>query len=99
MKIRAPMASLYVLGNPDHYTEHKFIPFYWRGYVKEVLSAWDKVQATENVSDLDSLTNKVVINKNQGWFIGLSKVSDYVYCPSAYEDKSLYNWIQRYKKS
>ncbi|KDR65184.1 hypothetical protein GALMADRAFT_43591, partial [Galerina marginata CBS 339.88] len=35
MEIGSPMASLYLLGNPDHYTQHKFIKFYWRLYVRK----------------------------------------------------------------
>ena len=31
----APMISMYLLGNPDHYTDHTFIPFYWQPYVQE----------------------------------------------------------------
>ncbi|EPS93728.1 hypothetical protein FOMPIDRAFT_1094484, partial [Fomitopsis schrenkii] len=36
----APMACMYLLGNPDHYTSHKFKPFYWRNYKYEVMKAW-----------------------------------------------------------
>ena len=28
-----PMASLYLLGNPDHYASHKFVTVYWKNYV------------------------------------------------------------------
>ncbi|KIM72479.1 hypothetical protein PILCRDRAFT_81835, partial [Piloderma croceum F 1598] len=64
MEIGGPMASLYILGNPDHYTDHRFVPFYWRGY-----------------------------------FIGLSKVNDYVYRPSTYDKVSLYDWIRFSEKT
>jgi len=40
LEIGGPMASLYILGHPDHYTDHKFILFYWKVYIKEVLNAW-----------------------------------------------------------
>jgi hypothetical protein len=95
-EIGGPMASLYILGNPDHYTGHKFVPFYWRGYVKEVLSAWDEDHA---IADLEGVKDKVVIDKNEGQFVGLSKVSDYVFRPSMYEHVSLYDWIRLYHKS
>ena len=93
------MASLYILGNPDHYTGHKFVPFYWRGYVKEVLNAWTEVQGSETITDLDDIPDKVVINKSQGQFIGLSRVNDYVYRPSAYDKVSLYDWIRLAEKT
>ena len=98
MEIGSPMASLYILGNPDHYTKHKFIPFYWRGYVKEVLSAWEG-DDSDKIPDLEHVPDKVVINKSHGGFIGISKVSDYVYRPVMYEDISLYDWIRFYKKA
>jgi len=28
-----PMISMYLLGNPDHYTGHTFVPVYWQSYV------------------------------------------------------------------
>jgi hypothetical protein len=31
----APMIAMYLLGNPDHYTSHTFVPFYWQPYVQE----------------------------------------------------------------
>ena len=36
MEIGSPMASMYLLENPDHYTSHKFIPFWWKSYVNDV---------------------------------------------------------------
>jgi len=35
MEMGSPMISMYLLGNPDHYTDHKFIPFYWQSFVAE----------------------------------------------------------------
>jgi hypothetical protein len=31
----APMIAMYLLGNPDHYTSHTFVLFYWLPYVIE----------------------------------------------------------------
>ncbi|KAJ6549429.1 hypothetical protein DFH09DRAFT_926166, partial [Mycena vulgaris] len=42
MEIGSPMASMYLLQNPDHYTSHKFTVFWWRNYVSEVRRAWHK---------------------------------------------------------
>ncbi|KZT13897.1 hypothetical protein NEOLEDRAFT_1082119, partial [Neolentinus lepideus HHB14362 ss-1] len=41
MEIGAPMASAYLLCNPDHYASHHFQTVYWRSYVSEVLKSWD----------------------------------------------------------
>jgi len=32
LEIGGPMASMYLLGNPDHYTSHKFQVVYWKNY-------------------------------------------------------------------
>jgi len=36
MEIGSPMASAYLLGQPDHYTSHKFRVFYWHSYISEI---------------------------------------------------------------
>ena len=33
MEIGSPMAFMYFLWNPDHYTSHNFIPFWWKSFV------------------------------------------------------------------
>ncbi|KAF8580556.1 hypothetical protein K439DRAFT_1648184 [Ramaria rubella] len=35
MEIGAPMASAYLLEQPDHYTSHRFKPFYWMPFVRQ----------------------------------------------------------------
>ena len=92
MEIGSPMASLYLLGNPDHYTSHKFIPFYWRNYVKEAKNAW-KTEVEEDTAA------KIMLQKNRSQYIGVSKVDDYIYCPAIYNDVYLYDWIRLSEKS
>ncbi|KAF9050083.1 hypothetical protein BJ165DRAFT_1414092 [Panaeolus papilionaceus] len=41
MEIGAPMACLHLLGNPDHYTSHEFVCFYWKNFVRFIQSQWD----------------------------------------------------------
>ena len=42
LELGSPMICLYLLGNPDHYTSHQFVPFYWLSFVQEVRKAWDE---------------------------------------------------------
>jgi len=68
------MASLYLLGNPDHYTNQNFIVFYWKSYVTEVLKSWKQ--------DSEVQPDKVILLKNvDGGIYGLSIVDDYQYRP------------------
>ena len=91
LEIGGPMASLYLLGNPDHYTDQNFVVFYWKSYVTEVLKAW------RQESDVQS--DKVILLKNvDGEFIGLSIVDDYMYRPYELSDMPLYEWIRVYNR-
>lgn len=40
MEMGAPMAAMYLLGNPDHYKSHEFECFYWRNFVSFVERQW-----------------------------------------------------------
>ncbi|KAJ2916281.1 hypothetical protein MD484_g4135, partial [Candolleomyces efflorescens] len=46
VEIGGPMAAMYLLGNPDHYTSHIFVPFYWKPYVSDVLRCWEVSQCS-----------------------------------------------------
>ena len=74
LEIGSPMASMYLLGNPDHYTSHTFINFYWRSFVHEAHSVF--LTPLEEIKDFPE---KVVLNKSNEKFVALSKVHDYIY--------------------
>ncbi|KAF8221116.1 hypothetical protein L208DRAFT_1330008, partial [Tricholoma matsutake] len=91
MEMGAIMISMYLLGNPDHYTSHKFVPFYWQTYVSEAHKVWHPEEAT-------SFSIKVALVKLKGKIIGLSPVFDYIYRAPELENTSLYDWIRRCKR-
>lgn len=93
-EIGGPMAVLYLLNNPDHYTSHRFITCYWYQYLQEVLKAWPQ----HDIGDHPILPEKVVLAKNQKQYIGLSPIYDYIFRPAFYESVSLYDWIARAEK-
>jgi hypothetical protein len=88
MEIGAPMACMYLLKNPDHYTSHKFAVFYWQSYVREAQSVWQSTSDNE-------CSDKVVLLKCHGRVVGLSPVYDYIYRPHKLEAMCLYDWIRR----
>ena len=53
LEIGSPMASMYLLGNPDHYTNFKFIPVYWQSFVREARKTEEQLQTAgaDNVHD------------------------------------------------
>ena len=72
LEIGGPMASLYLLGNPNHYTNQKFVVFYWKSYVAKILYSWKQ--------DSDVQSDKVMLLKHVNVeFIGLSIVDDNKY--------------------
>lgn len=90
MEIGGPMASLYLLGNPDHYTSHKFVTVYWKVYVNEIKSAWEST----DLMKVDECPDKVVIAKTPKKYVGISPLYDYMYRPKVFEQKSMYEWVQ-----
>ena len=41
IEMGSPMICMYLLGNPDHYTSHTFVPFYWQPFVTQVRQDFD----------------------------------------------------------
>ncbi|KAF5331416.1 hypothetical protein D9611_011867 [Ephemerocybe angulata] len=66
MEIGAPMAALYLLQNPDHYTSHEFVPFYWKNYLNYVQAQWKALtdMAEPGEYDIDTLPEDVGIVRN-----------------------------------
>ena len=87
----APMICMYLLGNPDHYTSHVFIPFYWQMYVAEVRRQFD-------VLDSFQQPQKVTLIKRKGKLVGLSPVHDYIHRASELDHVNLFEWIKCYKR-
>ncbi|KAJ3567450.1 hypothetical protein NP233_g6363 [Leucocoprinus birnbaumii] len=54
MELGSPLASLYLLGNPDHYTDAEFINFWWRSFVNRV---YDDPSPSQNLSDANILND------------------------------------------
>jgi len=50
LEMGSPMASMYLLGNPDHYAGHSFVPFWWKSYVSSVLKS-EESKKDPTVSD------------------------------------------------
>ncbi|TFK73097.1 hypothetical protein BDN72DRAFT_721669, partial [Pluteus cervinus] len=53
MEMGAPMIGMYLLENPDHYTDHTFRPLYWQRFVTEAKKPWNDsdIIGVSNVND------------------------------------------------
>ena len=94
-EIGSPMAALYLLGNPDHYTSHDFIPFYWKSFVHHIFF---EPEPNDDAEGSSKASEKVVIQNKAGKYVAYSAVFDYIYRPLSYSHLSLYTWIQTAQK-
>ncbi|EIW62916.1 uncharacterized protein TRAVEDRAFT_114867, partial [Trametes versicolor FP-101664 SS1] len=90
-EIGGPMAAMYLLKHPDHYKSHKFRTCFWRGYVYEVMHAWE-----DSAKIAEEGTTKVMLGLSgtSKRIIALSPVQDYIWRPTEYEHMSLYDWVR-----
>ena len=108
MEWGSPIGSMYLLGNPDHYTNYMFTPFYWKSFVQEARKPWETLSTPQHDSSTaypdptkpievgdGQPREKVTIFKRNGRVIGLSPVHDYICRPIEFESTCLYDWISR----
>ncbi|PPQ75527.1 hypothetical protein CVT24_013233 [Panaeolus cyanescens] len=90
-ELGAPMICMYLLKNPDHYTSHEFVVFYWRTYVAEARRPFE--QTADSEAD-----EKVIILRSKEKVIACSWIQDYLHRPLELSDVSLYEYIRCYKR-
>ncbi|KAF6751744.1 hypothetical protein DFP72DRAFT_745137, partial [Ephemerocybe angulata] len=109
LEIGSPLACLYLLGNPDHYKSHNYVPFWWRRYVNKVQAYWAAAADKENGNGLNKASldgdahlvdERVIIDirKSDGTVSARTILDDYLYRPPAYEAVCLYDWVRYYTK-
>ncbi|KAF4618642.1 hypothetical protein D9613_009831 [Agrocybe pediades] len=94
MEIGAPMASMYLLGNPDHYTSHTFVPFYWKSYVNYIIRDASRGISEDEAMESDDSEEKVILMKIENKIYPSRIIDDYIYRPDEYECMSLYDWVR-----
>ncbi|KAJ7849017.1 hypothetical protein B0H13DRAFT_1645298 [Mycena leptocephala] len=89
LQIGSPMACLYLLENPDHYTNLTF---------KEFNAPADPIQMNEadeiKDDDADDENDHVVLHRADGKYVGTTSVDDYIHRPSIFENTSLYEFFK-----
>jgi hypothetical protein len=100
--------DLYLLENPDHYTNLNFKVFWWKGYVSEVAKFWhikpfdepDKITKSTQLGESKSSEDesgeddRLVLLRAEGQYVGATNVDDYIHRPSSFETTSLYEFFQ-----
>ncbi|KAF8416921.1 hypothetical protein L210DRAFT_812147, partial [Boletus edulis BED1] len=91
LEVGAPMASLYLLQHPDHYTSHRFVSFYWTSYINEVKKAWN------NDDMMESNEDSLILSRMKNKIVGVSVVFDYTFRPHEHDHICLYDWIRQFE--
>lgn len=91
-EIGSPMASMYLLGNPDHYTSHHFVRLWWRHFVSV---GWNHFRSSDEPSSTEDVDDETVrIGKVGEVFVSLSTTDDYIYRPRELAHLNVYEWMQ-----
>ena len=61
MEMGSPMICLYLLDNPDHYSSHVFVPFYWQSFVSKAHATWNMPFEQQPQHPTDDVPEKVAI--------------------------------------
>ncbi|KAG6846201.1 hypothetical protein H0H93_015468, partial [Arthromyces matolae] len=87
----SPMICMYLLGNPDHYTDHTFVPLHWPSYVSEARREGKFI----NSEDQTPGSQKIGLTKRGNRVLAVSTVFDYIYRGKSLQSMSLYEWASR----
>ncbi|KAF8224349.1 hypothetical protein L208DRAFT_1185346, partial [Tricholoma matsutake] len=93
MEMGSLMICLYLLDNPDHYTNYTFVPFYWQSFVSNARAAWNTDPTISQEHLTDKMPEKVAILRQHHNIIGFSPVDDYLLHAPELESVCLYDWI------
>ncbi|PBK87469.1 hypothetical protein ARMGADRAFT_907344, partial [Armillaria gallica] len=91
LELGAPMLSMYLLGHPDHYTDHQFVPFYWKSFVHKAQQYWSQEDDHED-------HDKVLLVRQRGELKGYSPVMDYTHRSESLNEMNLYTWAHQCKR-
>ncbi|KAJ7476502.1 hypothetical protein FB451DRAFT_1033107, partial [Mycena latifolia] len=108
LQIGSPMASLYLLEKPDHYTNRDFKVLPWKTYVSEIAKSWceepsegagtsawfeDECEPNGDTRETDK-DDRVLLQRSDGEYVGTTNMDDYIYRPSIFAHTSLYEFFQ-----
>ncbi|KAI5821523.1 hypothetical protein K523DRAFT_197780, partial [Schizophyllum commune Tattone D] len=83
MELGAPMVAMYLLGHPDHYSSHRFRPFYWTTFYHHIHQFWTHGETDE----------KVLLMRKKGRIIGISEAQNYIFRAHALGHLKLYDFM------
>ena len=96
MEIGSPMASMYILDFPDHYTNFKFINMYWKIYIHAIDCELQVLGDNSLLRDPEVIPDEKVMVQNQyDKIVPVSKLDDYCHRGQELQDFSVYDFVLR----
>ncbi|KAI0354568.1 hypothetical protein OH77DRAFT_1376469, partial [Trametes cingulata] len=96
-EVGGPAACASLLGFSDHYTDHSFKVFFWKGYVRRAsvdLPAGFSADFENIHGDQCRGDERVVVGTSGSDVVPLSKVNDYVFRPRECSHMCLYDFLR-----
>jgi hypothetical protein len=93
MEMGSPMICMYLLDNPDHYSSHVFVPFYWQSFVSKARATCNTPAEQLPQHSTDDIPEKVAILRQQHGIVPFSPVDDYLLHAPELERVCLYDWV------
>ncbi|KAI0349807.1 hypothetical protein OH77DRAFT_1370926, partial [Trametes cingulata] len=96
-EVGGPAACASLLGYSDHYTDHVFKVFFWKGYVRRAMAGLPSGVPSEFenlIDDRDRADERVVLGTAGNDVVPLSKVNDYVFRPRECSRMCLYDFLR-----
>ncbi|KAF8145327.1 hypothetical protein K438DRAFT_1630388 [Mycena galopus ATCC 62051] len=103
LQIGSPVACMYLLGYPDHYTNLTFKACWWKSYVAYVCKDWPETLGVKPVElEQDSIpeheaedeADHAVLMRSKNGYVGATAVDDYGHRPREYEHCNIFEYIQ-----
>ncbi|KAF8187236.1 hypothetical protein K438DRAFT_1552852, partial [Mycena galopus ATCC 62051] len=103
LQIGSPMAALYLLDNPDHYTNCTFKLCWWCSYVAAVKQSSEPIVSdfdmqADNGQDVAEFPvenpDRVVVMESSGHYVGATNVDDYTFRSAALDNCSVFEYVQ-----
>ncbi|KAF8221058.1 hypothetical protein L208DRAFT_1103729, partial [Tricholoma matsutake] len=94
MEMGNVILCMYLLGNPDDYSNLRFQPFYWQNFVTEAQKPWVQ-ELTKQDRNMKAAPDKVAICWHNGWVVRLLPVHNYIFHVEEMETMCFHDWMSR----
>jgi hypothetical protein len=99
LEIGGVFAAAYMMGLPDHFKSHAFIPFYWRQFIKAVDNTIENSDLNLNMIGIGKEERARIVKTGDNDYALYSSCQDYMLRPTEYNNINLHDWTMYSSKS